>query len=353
MKRKKILILSAVFILAAFFSARQFMAKSLTTTQPEMKPYSSLSGNSSNPLNKMAHDEKKPPAFDKTNYSDTPKSLMGTVVDGEFKVDQKGNLLATNDIRRIFDYFLSAENQESKECLIQRIRDHIEKKLKPPASGQALKLLEGYIAYLDYLEKSDQNGSNEKNSIEGIKKSLELRMEARRRYLPEEAVKAFFEEEEAEDRFNIEVLALQNRQDISSEELEKRTIELETMLPEKIRNQRIGQRLEQSAEARIKDLQSKGEENSEAIFQIRESVYGKDAAERMASRDKEKYEWKRRVEAFNQEKNRINEKTGIPKSQKTQEINMVRASMFTELEARRMEAQERLAAASRDKAETK
>jgi hypothetical protein len=45
-----------------------------------------------------------------------PSSFVGTEVDGSFRVDAAGNLIISEDIRRIFDYFLASIGEESLDA---------------------------------------------------------------------------------------------------------------------------------------------------------------------------------------------------------------------------------------------
>src|SRR5690606_35982898 len=74
-----------------------------------------------------------------------PASLRGTEVDGVFQVDQAGNLLITEDLRRIFDYFLSSIGEESVQQSIARLRAYIGSQLEEPAASQALAILNQYL----------------------------------------------------------------------------------------------------------------------------------------------------------------------------------------------------------------
>lgn len=66
-----------------------------------------------------------------------PSSFVGTEVDGSFRVDAAGNLIISEDIRRIFDYFLASIGEESLDAGVSRLRNYIDSQLQEPARARA------------------------------------------------------------------------------------------------------------------------------------------------------------------------------------------------------------------------
>lgn len=76
-----------------------------------------------------------------------PASFRGTTVDGVFRLDANGNLLISEDIRQIFDYFLAAVGEEPLATSVERLRAYITEQLSANAREQALTLLNQYLDY--------------------------------------------------------------------------------------------------------------------------------------------------------------------------------------------------------------
>src|SRR5215470_16216138 len=70
-----------------------------------------------------------------------PASLAGTEVDGALEIDADGGLRVTRELRRYFDYFLSATGEEDEAAIRARIVAHAE----PRLSARALARLEGAL----------------------------------------------------------------------------------------------------------------------------------------------------------------------------------------------------------------
>lgn len=90
-----------------------------------------------------------------TGLENLPPSLHDTEVDGGFELDADGNLIITNRIRQLFDYFLSTQGEEPLPTIVQRLRAYIHNTLSGDAAAEAEQLLENYIGYLDDVAALD------------------------------------------------------------------------------------------------------------------------------------------------------------------------------------------------------
>src|SRR3546814_15508427 len=54
-----------------------------------------------------------------------PTSFKGTQVDGQFRLDEAGNLLIGAELRHLFDYFLAAAGEQPLKNSIARFRRYI------------------------------------------------------------------------------------------------------------------------------------------------------------------------------------------------------------------------------------
>src|SRR3546814_4094623 len=73
-----------------------------------------------------------------------PTSFKGTQVDGQFRLDEAGNLLIGAELRHLFDYFLAAAGEEPLKNSIERLRRYIVAELPQPAQSQASAVLTHY-----------------------------------------------------------------------------------------------------------------------------------------------------------------------------------------------------------------
>lgn len=57
-----------------------------------------------------------------TGLENLPRSLQGTTVDGEIIIDENKQLVVTEGLRRLFDYFLSAFGEEDESVIHERVK---------------------------------------------------------------------------------------------------------------------------------------------------------------------------------------------------------------------------------------
>ena len=85
-----------------------------------------------------------------------PKSLQGTQVDGEIIIDENKQLVVTAGLRRLFDYFLSAQGEEPLTQIEQRVIAYIREHTPEPAASQAVQIFQNYLTYLTAVSQLDK-----------------------------------------------------------------------------------------------------------------------------------------------------------------------------------------------------
>ncbi|MBF0117429.1 MAG: hypothetical protein HQK79_01220 [Desulfobacterales bacterium] len=241
------------------------------------------------------------------NGTAIPPALSDTKVDGVLRADSNGKLIINRDIRHVFDYFLSARSQESLDTIISRIKNHINNSLPSEAAKQATEILNSYIAYQNDLKKFEPSVTLEGNKdqyISELKKTFQERMDLRRKNMGDKIADVFFAEEESYDNFNLQNLEIQTNDALSKKEKDDKIKVLEDQLPEELKERYKRKREEAYVESEINEL-FKNEGNEQKIHQLRESVYGKEAADRLGQLDKQRKEWQNRVEEYQKSKDTI------------------------------------------------
>ena len=107
----KPLLLAVPLLIGAGVAVTLYLNPLAPSPQPTAQP---LPGQMTVPATAapLAPVEPTPAAAESAALSSLPPSFAGTEVDGQFRLDDAGNLLISMDIRRIFDYFLSAYGEE-------------------------------------------------------------------------------------------------------------------------------------------------------------------------------------------------------------------------------------------------
>ncbi|WP_330115315.1 lipase secretion chaperone [Pseudomonas sp. JS3066] len=276
--------------------------------------------------------------------STTPQlgSLAGTEVDGRFHLDAAGNLLITEDIRRIFDYFLSTQGEESLVSSIQRLRSHITGQLEAPARGQALALLDQYLDYKRQLVQLERDLPLLAD-ITALRHREAAVQALRARIFSVDVHQAFFATEEAYNAFTLQRLAIQRDTGMEPAAKAAAIDQLRAALPEEMQTLAASQ-LQAELRAQVGALQAAGG-SPEQVRQLRQQLVGAEATARLENLDQQRLQWQQRLQAYLKEKGRIEASEGLSQSDKTAAINRLEEEGFNPQERLRLQAAAELAAA--------
>ncbi|MFC5695145.1 lipase secretion chaperone [Pseudomonas sp. GCM10022186] len=282
------------------------------------------------------------PVADRTTAP--PRSLAGTQVDGRFHVDASGNLLISEDIRRIFDYFLSTQGEESLASSIQRLRSHIAGQLDAPAEGQALALLEQYLDYKRQLVLLERDLPLLAD-LAALRQREAAVQALRARIFSAETHRAFFASEEAYNDFTLQRLAIQRDASLDPAAKAAAIDQLRYALPEELQGL-VASQLQAELRTQLSALRAAGG-NPEQVRQLRQQLVGAEATVRLEALDHQRRQWQQRLQVYLKEKARIEASDGLSDSDKATAISRLEEEGFSPQERLRLQAASELAAARR------
>lgn len=268
-----------------------------------------------------------------TPAAQEPTSLRGTEVDGELLVDARGNLVLTSQVRHLFDYFLSLIGEESGLQARQRIRDHLTAQLDEPARGQALELLETYLDYQYQLVDLEARFPVAER-LEDLLAREQAVQQLRARLFSREAHEAFFAGEEIYNNFTLERLTIQQDPSLSDREKGLAIEALRENLPEEMQQLLVPQ-IHNDLREQTLALRAAGADEGR-IRQLRMGMLGPEATERLEELDRSRAEWRERVAAFQQERERILSQPGLAESDRRAAVNALLEEQFTANERLRL-----------------
>ncbi len=268
-----------------------------------------------------------------TPAAQEPTSLRGTEVDGELLVDARGNLVLTSQVRHLFDYFLSLIGEESSQQARQRIRDHLTAQLEEPARSQALELLETYLDYQYQLVDLEARFPVAER-LEDLLAREQAVQQLRARLFSREAHEAFFAGEEIYNNFTLERLTIQQDPSLSDREKGLAIEALRENLPEEMQQLLVPQ-IHNDLREQTLALRAAGADEGR-IRQLRMGMLGPEATERLEELDRSRAEWRERVEAFQQERERILSQPGLAESDRRAAVNALLEEQFTANERLRL-----------------
>lgn len=263
-----------------------------------------------------------------------PASLAGTSVPGGWaRTDRLGNLIPTAHLRQMFEYFLSALGEESLQQLVARIGSALAA-LGEPARSQALATLGAYLDYkLAVSELEQAYGDMTDLGPDEMQRRMAEIHGLRRTWLDAATAEAFFADDEAVDRFQMEKRRIARDGNLTAEEKAAALRKAESSLPEPLREAREETR--QFAEYEQVRQQLAGDPR--ALQAWRQEVFGAEAADRLAQLEKEQREWDRRWQVYSVERNRLMS-SGLAAQERQEALDRLRARHFNETERIRAEA---------------
>lgn len=226
-----------------------------------------------------------------------PASLAGTSVPGGWaRVDAHGELIPTLALRQMFEYYLSALGEESLSQLIARIEQTLSV-LEEPARSQALETLGNYLDYKLAVSDLEAGYGGTGDALE-----MEQRMEEihalRRTWLDSATAEAFFAQDEAIDRFQVEKLRITRDSDLTDQQRLAALEEAEAALPEPLRRARRETRRFADYERARQELA----DDPAALRAWRQKAFGAETAERLEALEQEQNDWAERWQAYSEER---------------------------------------------------
>lgn len=279
-----------------------------------------------------------------TGLEHLPASLRDTQVDGMFRVSANGELLLTRDIRQIFDYFLTTIGEEDVDRITARMRAYINHQLQPPARAQAQDVLTRYMNMkraMGNVDESMLNAPVDRYEPSQLKRRKETIQQIRNAHLSADEIQAFYADEDAYDNYTLSRLDVMNNTALSPQQRAEQINSLQQQLPQRLRDN-----LQQSQ--RVRDLNQLSEAlaeqggTQEQLRDLRVTVVGEAAAERLAKLDEVRKAWDARLNNWLAEKKIIEQNQALSSEQKTQAITQRRAELFNEAEQKRLYVLEKL-----------
>jgi len=339
-----------ILLLPVLFAVCVAITLYLEPVTPE--PTTGLAGGSSTASSKQLPAPQPQAALDlpapaSSHTTPLPASFSGTQVDGEFQLDEQGNLRITRDIVQIFDYFLSAIGEESLAQSIERLQAHIRAQLPAPAEAQALALLEQYLDYKRQLVLLERD-LPQLPSLDALKQREMAVQALRARLFSSEVHQVFFAADESYNLFTLERLAIQRNDSLDANAKGAALDRLRDGLSEELQASVLPQ-LHTELRSQTSALQAAGG-SAEQVQALRQQLVGNQAASRLQALDQQRQNWKQRLERFQQEKSAIENHPGLTSADKQAAIQRLTQEQFDERERLRLDASAQLASARQNNA---
>lgn len=266
-------------------------------------------------------------------------SLAGTVADGSLAVDAGGDLQIDAELKRFYDYFLSARGEIADAQLQAVVHGALSSRLPAAAAAQAFELFEAYMRYLNEAPARLGDGPAEAYRDSSKIGVVYGRLTALRFDYFGEAAEAFF----AGD-LTREASALRYQSDRleadDAEALKAARSSWESSLsPAELRD-RAASVGPLDLHRRVAELRASGAGDAE-VWAARAEAFDSEAADRLARLDAERAQWDRRLVEYRNRLERL-ERSKLGTAEKVAAVETLLSASFSPLEQKRVRALERL-----------
>lgn len=278
-----------------------------------------------------------------TGLENLPRSLQGTTVDGEIIIDEHKQLVVTEGLRRLFDYFLSAFGEEEESVIHERVKSYIRNHTPQPAASQAITIFDQYVAYLKALPEIEKrygnlqlqatkNGELDLNVVAQRKQDV---AKLRQQYFAKPTINAFFGAEEEYDNYSVEMMRINQNEQLSDAQKDMARQEYISRMPNNLTKANIEQQANLNALiTRTEKMKAKGA-TAEELYKMRRDLVGAPAAARLAQVDQEDESFDQRFTQYQAQKQRLLSQNSDSAQAQTQ-LNQLEQQLFDESERKRL-----------------
>lgn len=267
-----------------------------------------------------------------------PNSLNGTLLDFQLTIDDEGHLILADDIKYIFDFFLSTINEEELDIIKSRIDEYLNHYLKEPALSESKNIFAQYIGMKVALFELEKELGSEKLNLETdqlakgsylelLNYRLNRRNTLRAEYLDPEVNAIFYHEEEVYDEFTLTRLQLNSDPELTPDERSQKVNELQKMLPEDVQKSMRNTQIIDELKIKTNKLLAEGGDQQQ-VNELRKQMFGEEAAQRFDVLDQARAQWANRMEEYLKQREVLLNTEGLPRDEIQLQVNTLRETHF-------------------------
>jgi lipase chaperone LimK len=272
------------------------------------------------------------------------RSMQDTVPDGDLQTLQGGNgagassALAYGELKRLFDYYLSAVGEQSIDAIMAHIRGELQRRLPAAQAQKAQRLLGLYIAFKRELVDLEGKPELGGNGVQAIRKRMLAQQDLRARYFSADETQGMFGFEDAYDMDAVARLEVSQNPALSALEKKQQLAALDAAMPANLRAERDATSVVVRVEQQALELRAKGASEDD-IYRMRAKEFDPQAAARLADVDREEAAWKARIQRYLDERAKLLQSlAGAPESERQGALAQLQQSLFSQAERPRLVA---------------
>ena len=248
--------------------------------------------------------------------------------------------LAYGELKRLFDYYLSAVGEQSIETITLQIRGELDRRLPPEQAKKAQRLLGLYIEFKRELVRVESQPQLLGNGLQAIRGRFNAMQDVRAKYFSAEETQGMFGFEDAYDMDAIARLEVDQNPTLSAQQKKQQLATLDAAMPEQLRKERQATSMVVRLEQQAQDLRAKGGSEDD-VYRMRAKELDPQAAARLADVDREEAAWKGRIARYLEERSKLlQSQSNASASEREASIAQLQQSAFSEAERPRLLAYE-------------
>lgn len=274
------------------------------------------------------------------------RSMQDTLPDGDLRTMQAGSkagatgVLAYGELKRLFDYYLSAVGEQSIETITLQIRSELDRRLPPEQAKKAQRLLALYIEFKRELVRLETQHQLAGNGVQAIRARLLTMQDLRSRYFNEEETQGMFGFDDAYDLDAIARLEISQNPELSAVQKQQQLAAVDAAMPTDLRREREASIVVVRVEQQAQELRAKGASEDD-VYRMRAKEFDPQAAARLADVDREEVAWKARIARYQDERSKLlKSQANATESERQTVLAQLQQTYFTEAERPRLAAYE-------------
>lgn len=274
------------------------------------------------------------------------RSMQDTVPDGDLRAlqgrQQQGptDPLAYAELKRLFDYYLSAVGEQSIEAITQQINSELERRLPAQQAREAKRLLALYLEFKRELVTLEQKPELTGSGVQAIRRRLMAMQDLRSGFFSAQETQGMFGFDDAYDMDAVARLEISQNPNLSDTQKKEQLAALDAAMPAALRNERDASRMVVRIEQMAEAMRAKGA-NDDEVYRMRAKELDPQAASRLAEVDREEQAWKSRIAIYLNERSKVLQAhKDAPDSTRQLALIQLQQSQFTPEERRRLAAYE-------------
>lgn len=274
------------------------------------------------------------------------RSMQDTLPDGDLQTLQQGVAtraaggLAYGELKRLFDYYLSAVGEQSIETITLQIRNELDRRLPPEQARKAQRLLGLYIEFKRELVRVESQPQLVGNGLQAIRGRFLAMQDLRSRFFDERETQGMFGFDDTYDLDAIARLEISQNPALSAVQKQQQLAAVDVAMPENLRREREASSVVVRVEQQAQNLRAQGASEDD-VYRMRAKAFDPQAAARLADVDREEVAWKARIARYQEERSKLlTAQANATEAERQTVLAQLQQTYFTEAERPRLAAYE-------------